>query len=71
MNLRRSTGLAETKIHDILRNDRRRRVLEHLQESVGSVTLRELAETIAANEANQSPPPRALRESVYNSLHQT
>lgn len=71
MSLSRSSGLAETEIHDILRNDRRRRVLEHLQESVGTVTVRELAETIAANEANQSPPPRQLRESVYNSLHQT
>ncbi|MFB6069130.1 MAG: hypothetical protein ABEJ90_04305 [Halobacterium sp.] len=67
----RSRVLPETEIHDILRNERRRRVLEHLQESVGSVTLRELAETIAANEAGESPPPRQLRESVYNSLHQT
>jgi hypothetical protein len=63
--------LAETEIHDILRNDRRRRVLEHLQESVGTVTLRELAERIAAHESGESPPPRQLRESVYNSLHQT
>jgi len=71
MSLGRSSGLAETEIHDILRNDRRRRVLEHLQESLGSVTVRELSETIAAREAGESPPPRPLRESVYNSLHQT
>jgi hypothetical protein len=71
MSLTRSSALAEADIHDILRNDRRRRVLEHLQESMGSVTLRELAETIAAHEAGESPPPRPLRESVYNSLHQT
>lgn len=71
MSLSRSSELAETEIHDILRNDRRRRVLEHLQESIGTVTLRELAETIAAHEAGESPPPRQLRESVYNSLHQT
>ncbi|MCG1003751.1 MULTISPECIES: hypothetical protein [Halobacterium] len=71
MALTRSTTLAETDIHDILRNDRRRRVLEHLQESLGTVTLRELAETIAAHESGERPPPRQLRESVYNSLHQT
>jgi hypothetical protein len=71
MSLTRSSALAEADIHDILRNDRRRRVLEHLQESMGSVTLRGLAETIAAHEAGESPPPRPLRESVYNSLHQT
>jgi hypothetical protein len=71
MVLGRQSGLAETEIHDILRNDRRRHVLEHLQESLGSVTVRELSETIAAREAGESPPPRPLRESVYNSLHQT
>jgi hypothetical protein len=71
MGITGRSELAETEIHDILRNDRRRHVLEHLQESVGSVTLRELAERIAAHESGESPPPRQLRESVYNSLHQT
>ncbi|WP_336036681.1 DUF7344 domain-containing protein [Halobacterium yunchengense] len=71
MALTRPTSLPETEIHDILRNDRRRRVLEHLRESVGSVTVRELSEAIAAHEAGESPAPRPLRESVYNSLHQT
>ncbi len=71
MSLSRSSRLAETEIHDILRNDRRRRVIEHLQASVGTVTLRELAETIAAHETGDSPPPRSVRDSVYNSLHQT
>lgn len=71
MSLSRSSRLAETEIHDILRNNRRRRVIEHLQESVGTVTLRELAETIAAHESGDSPAPRPVRESVYNSLHQT
>jgi hypothetical protein len=71
MSLGRTSDLPETDIHDILRNDRRRHVLEHLRESVGSVTVRELSETIAAHEAGESPPPRPLRESVYNSLHQT
>mgnify|MGYP000274207228 CR=1 FL=1 len=71
MAITRSSQLAETDIHDILRNDRRRRVLRHLQESVGTVTLRELSETIAAHESGETPPPRQLRQSVYNSLHQT
>lgn len=66
-----STGLAETKIHDILRNQRRRRVLDHMRETVGTMTLRELAEHIAEIESGQSPPPSSVRESVYNSLHQT
>jgi len=63
--------LGEAQIHDILRNDRRRRVIEYLQESVGTVTLRELAESIACHECDAEPAPRPLRESVYNSLHQT
>lgn len=71
MSLSRPSRLAETDIHDILRNDRRRRVIEHLQTSVGTVTLRDLAETIAAHESGDSPAPRPVRESVYNSLHQT
>jgi hypothetical protein len=71
MSISRSSRLAETEIHDILRNNRRRHVIEHLQASVGTVTLRELAETIAAHESGDSPPPRSVRESVYNSLHQT
>lgn len=69
--LTRTGGLAETKIHDILRNQRRREVLDHMRESVGTVTLRELAEHIAELESGQSPPPSSVRESVYNSLHQT
>lgn len=46
-------------------------VLMHLQRSVGSTTLRELAEAIAEEETGESPPPTNIRESVYNSLHQT
>lgn len=66
-----SRSLGETQIHDILRNGRRRKVLDHMRESGGTVTLRELAEHIAELESGESPPPSAVRESVYNSLHQT
>ena len=59
------------EIHDILRNDRRRRVIKHLQSQFEPLTLRELSERIAAKEAGESPAPRNVRESVYNSLHQT
>lgn len=67
----RSGSLPETEIHDLLRNERRRRVIEHLRRTVGQTTLRDLAETIAEQETGESPPPANIRESVYNSLHQT
>jgi hypothetical protein len=59
------------EIHDILRNDRRRRVIKQLQQRLEPVTLRELSERIAEHESGTAPAPRKLRESVYNSLHQT
>jgi hypothetical protein len=59
------------EVHDILRNDRRRRVLEQLQRRFAPLSLRELSERIAERETGESPPPRNVRESVYNSLHQT
>lgn len=67
----RSPNISEGEIHEILRNSRRRRVLKHLQDTVGVVTVRGLAEAIAELETNESPPPRNIRDSVYNSLHQT
>ncbi|MFC6989123.1 hypothetical protein ACFQJD_11150 [Haloplanus sp. GCM10025708] len=63
--------LAEGEIHDVLRNDRRRLVLERLRNRGGSETVAELAEFVAAVEAGTSPPPRNVRQSVYVSLHQT
>lgn len=66
-----SRSLGETEIHDILRNQRRRKVLDHMRESGGKVELRGLAEHIAELESGESPPPSDVRESVYNSLHQT
>jgi len=63
--------LTERQIHDVLRNNRRRKVLQQLQRNLGTLTVRELSETIAEAETGQSPPPRNIRDSVYNSLNQT
>ena len=64
--------LDEADIHDVLRNDRRRLVIERLQSTDdGSESVRELSERIAAAESGESPPPRNIRQSVYVSLHQT
>jgi hypothetical protein len=67
----RKSDITEGEIHELLRNSRRRRVLKQLQERVGVVTVRALAEVIAELETGESPPPRRIRDSVYNSLHQT
>ena len=67
----RYQGLPETEIHDLLRNERRQQVIKHMQQTVGSTTLRELAVAIAEKETGESPPPKNIRDSVYNSLHQT
>ncbi|WP_101298136.1 DUF7344 domain-containing protein [Halegenticoccus soli] len=64
-------ALESTQIHDVLRNDRRRLVLERLRERDGTETVRDLAEHIASVESGESPPPRNIRQSVYVSLHQT
>jgi hypothetical protein len=63
--------LTETEVHDLLRNERRRQVIKHLQSTVGATTLNDLAETIAERETGESPAPKNIRNSVYNSLHQT
>ncbi|MFB6091292.1 MAG: hypothetical protein ABEJ97_09565 [Halobellus sp.] len=64
-------GLAASEIHDVLRNDRRRLVLERLRTSDGSETVSDLSEHIGEIESGESPPPRNVRQSVYVSLHQT
>lgn len=61
----------ETDVHELLRNQRRRNVIKRMKRSVGSTTLRELAVDIAELETSESPPPKGVRDSVYNSLHQT
>ena len=53
------------------RSTRSWRTDDGARRSSGSHPLRTLSEEIAARETGESPPPRATRESVYNSLHQT
>jgi hypothetical protein len=63
--------LEPAEIHDVLRNDRRRMVLERLWSNGGTEAVRDLAEEIAAAESGERPPPQNVRQSVYISLHQT
>lgn len=65
------TTLPEDEIHEILSNGRRRRIIKELQNALDEVILRDLTERIAEAETGQSPAPRDIRQSVYNSLHQT
>lgn len=65
------TDLSEEDIHDVLRNQRRRLVIDILQESDGPVSVRELSEEIGAFESGMNPPPRKIKQSVYVSLLQT
>jgi len=67
----RSRTLDQSDIHDILRNDRRRRIIEQLRDAGETLTVRELSERIATEETGESPAPRDARKSVYVSLHQT
>ena len=69
----RKNALPESTIYEILSNGRRRGTIQHLTERLPAETvgLHELSEAVAIEESGQSPPPRALRESVYGSLHQT
>lgn len=66
-----SATLSESAVHHLLSNARRRETLAVLLSEREAVTVRELSETIAASEAGVTPAPRPLRESVYNTLHQT
>ncbi|ADQ66938.1 hypothetical protein GL213_06765 [Halogeometricum borinquense] len=66
-----ASGLDQSDIHDVLRNDRRRLVLERLRSSEGAEAVADLAEHIGSVESGESPPPRNVRQSVYVSLHQT
>jgi len=67
----RQRSIPESKIHYLLSSPRRCHALRYLEDNPGSTTLRELSEAVAAIEAGQSPPPRAVRERVYISLHQS
>jgi hypothetical protein len=63
--------LAEGDVHDVLRNQRRRLTLDQLRVNADGLSVRDLAERVAALETGESPPPRNIRQSVYVSLHQT
>ena len=70
-NTQQTIRLTECDIHDVLRNERRTHLLEILHQKRETLPLREISEQIAALETGEIPPPRNIRESVYNSLHQT
>lgn len=63
--------LEEAQIHDVLSNQRRKQTLELLKNRDEPIELRDLADWIAEVESGESPPPKNVRQSVYNSLHQT
>lgn len=63
--------LNKYEIHEVLRNQRRYHVIEYLQGTIGTVTVTELAESLAERETGESPPPRNIRQSAYSTLHQT
>lgn len=65
-----SRPLSKAEIHDVLSNDRRRRVLE-LLDGESPRDLRSLADAIAAAETGDAAPPRKVRQSVYVTLHQS
>jgi hypothetical protein len=65
--------LEEGTVYDVLRNDRRRLLIEVLREEGDTASVRDLAETVAARESGTAPEPAstAKRQSVYVSFHQT
>lgn len=65
------TTIPEARIHHILSNPRRRKTLEYLSTTNGTISVRELSEAIAEVESGEDPPPRDVRKAVYVSLHQT
>lgn len=64
-------ALEATEIHDVLRNDRRRLVLERLRKTDTSESVSDLSEYVASVETGESPAPRNARQSAYVALHQT
>lgn len=66
-----SSALEQGEIHDILRNDRRRRIIKYLRDMDETISVSHLSEHIASLETGETPPPRDVRKSVYVSLHQT
>lgn len=54
----------------LLANERRRNAIECLNSHSGSLPVSDLADEVAAREADQLPPPSDKRHSVYTSLAQ-
>jgi len=71
MAIRTEYQLDEREVHEVLSNERRAQTLEALKEEPEEVDLRTLAQWVAEAETGESPPPKNIRNSVYNSLHQT
>lgn len=67
----RPSELEDEEIHDILRNRRRRLVIDILDDQNDPLTVRTLSERIGAIESDRDPPPRNVKQSVYVSLLQT
>ena len=69
----RANTIPEEEVYEILANRRRRETLRQLMTSTSQdpMTLHDLSQEVAARETGQTPPPKGIRESVYNSLHQT
>lgn len=67
----KESHLDEATIHDVLRNERRRLVIEALRTDEDIRDLSDLAESVGARESGIDPPPTNVRQSVYVSLHQT
>lgn len=63
--------LDDNDIFHVLSNPRRRKTIEQLSNTTGTIELRELAKRVAAEESGEDPPPRDVRRTVYISLHQT
>ncbi|WP_143423327.1 DUF7344 domain-containing protein [Halegenticoccus soli] len=63
--------LDEAEAFHILGNDRRRAAINRLAQSHGSITVSELAEQIAEEEAGSAAEAENLYKSVYVSLRQT
>lgn len=65
-----SPDLDEEQVHRVLSNERRRHLIDVLQDVDNGLSVRELSERIAVAESGEDPPPRNIRQSVYVSLLQ-
>lgn len=64
-------GVGQSELHQILSNGRRREIIREVVENEDEeLTVRELSERLAAQEAGTDPAPRKVRHSVYVTLRQ-